>query len=108
MGRFETRILCLLASTFFAFRGSQGYQLKAVKCGAKRRTLPLNFFAFRGKPKPNLWMVTPSIGVALQAVGDAETVPGTEFPALGKRVRTTQKSWDPQLHSTHSRLEAGV
>jgi len=81
MGRFETRFLCLLASTFFAFRG---------------------------KPKPNLWMVTPSIGVALQAVGDAETVPGTEFPALGKRVRTTQKSWDPQLHSTHSRLEAGV
>jgi len=27
-----------------------GYQLKAVKCGASRRTLPLNFFAFRGKP----------------------------------------------------------
>ena len=27
------------------------YQLKAVKCGASRRTLPLNFFAFRGKPK---------------------------------------------------------
>ncbi len=28
-----------------------GYQLKAVKCGAKRRTLPLNFFAFCGKPR---------------------------------------------------------
>ena len=27
-----------------------GYQLKTVKCGASRRILPLNFFAFRGKP----------------------------------------------------------
>ncbi|MEY2979060.1 MAG: hypothetical protein RLZZ435_3199, partial [Cyanobacteriota bacterium] len=27
-----------------------GYQLKAEECGAKRRTLPLNFYAFSGKP----------------------------------------------------------
>ncbi|MEY2976032.1 MAG: hypothetical protein RLZZ435_169 [Cyanobacteriota bacterium] len=28
---------------------SIGYQLKAEECGAERRTLPLNFFAFSGK-----------------------------------------------------------
>ena len=42
--------------------GQSGYQLKAVKCGASRRTLPLNFFAFRGKPtelNPRLNRFTP-------------------------------------------------
>ena len=38
----------------------KGYQLKAVKCGASRRTLPLNFFAFRGKPEKNSRGSTPS------------------------------------------------
>jgi hypothetical protein len=28
----------------------KGYQLKAEECGAERRTLPFNFFAFSGKP----------------------------------------------------------
>ncbi|MEY2976258.1 MAG: hypothetical protein RLZZ435_395 [Cyanobacteriota bacterium] len=28
----------------------KGYQLKAEECGASRRTLPLNFSAFSGKP----------------------------------------------------------
>jgi hypothetical protein len=31
--------------------GKLGYQLKAEECDTKRRTLPLNFLAFSGKPK---------------------------------------------------------
>jgi hypothetical protein len=33
---------------------AKGYQLKAEECGAERRTLPLNFFAFSGKPSKKI------------------------------------------------------
>jgi hypothetical protein len=36
--------------TFCSRRDFKGYQLKAEECGTPRRTLPLNFSAFSGKP----------------------------------------------------------
>jgi hypothetical protein len=32
-------------------KGAKGNQLKAAECGASGCTLPVNFFAFSGKPR---------------------------------------------------------